>query len=620
MAGPFDSVQLNFVSSFAQAEQFWRWCSQRRPYLCVDLETAGLDPWAPDARVRLIQVGDADTGWAFPFHRWGGVVEEVLRHWPGDIVGHNWIGFDERYLMVTEPDWPLRKDRTQDTMLVARLMNPVGTAALKPMSIRKYGPQAGIGEQALKEGFRLNDWDWNTVPMEWETYSLYGAIDTVLGARLWEEQQTWLSSPINRSVYEMELDVRHIATAMEVKGFRTDREYVSNKHAELAEQSEIIHETVKQTYGISVSSPKQVTTWLLDHGVQINNYTRAGNPSADKNTLKSIVLEPDFEAETRMLASTVLEARKIDKIINSYLTNFVKFGANDGGLIHPTINTLAARTSRMSVRNPALQTLHHDDAVVRDSFVASDPATESVLTADYSQIELRLIAHFSGDQNMIQAFNVADATGGNFFVEVGKVLYDPAFMKEDKRYSLIKNTMYASGYGAGIPRMALTAGVPLMVMEPVASAIFDRYPGIKGLQHELINQVRDSYNSGAMYIETPLGRRLRVDPDKEYTGTNYKIQGHAAEILKLGMINCANSGLLNFMVLPVHDELVFSVPNEIVEDVKPLIMECMQVTREQGYGLPIPVEIEGPFARWGDKYRDKVDAPIDPSLHEIEAP
>lgn len=588
-------VRVGYVSSFADAEEVMRWLGERRPVLGFDLETTGLDPFEPGAKIRLAQIGDAMTGWAIPFERWGGLIMEAMNRYDGQIAIHN-IAFEGKWMPIHAPDIPFSWARMDDTMIMQRLDNPYFSAALKNMAKRIIGKDAGFGQEALDESMRANKWTWATVPLDLPAYWCYSAMDPVLTARVWEHFQKHATFP--KTVYETEMDVRRICTNMEIAGFRIDEMYSANKYAELNDYVESMKMWAQEEHGINIGSTMQLGKFFEELGVvfEAEHRTATGRPQLNKFVLKWLAAE-GFD-----LANEVLSTRKADKLAGTYFRNFLNYARD--GLLHPNINTLAARTGRMSVTQPALQTLNKGDSTVRNAFIPRNEG-EGILRADYEQVEMRLIAHFSEDVNLIAAFNEADATGGDFFTVIGKQIYGPGFTKADKRRGLVKNVMYASGYGAGIPKIAATAGVPLLVMEPVANAVFDAYPGIKGLQRTLIDRaVRSGMLSedGTKTVTTPTGRRLIVEDGKEYTSTNYMVQGHAAEILKRAIINLDRAGLGPYMVLPVHDEMVFSVPLDLIDEVKPIIAECMTVTEAMGYKLQLPAAPDGPASRWGEFY------------------
>jgi DNA polymerase-1 len=305
------------------------------------------------------------------------------------------------------------------------------------------------------------------------------------------------------------------------------------------------------------------------------------------------------------MAKIILDLRKADKLAGTYFSNFLKMNAD--GILHPSIKTLGARTGRMSMTNPALQTLPKGEATVRDAFIPYEG--HALISCDYSQVEMRLMAHFSEDERLIGAFLDADAAGGDFFVSIGKDIYqDPDFNKKDKRRGLVKNTMYGKAYGAGKKKMAETAGVPYNLMSAVVDQIDASYPGLKGFAGKVEDiGFRREREEGEGYVLTPFGRRLPCDSGRVYSLVNYLLQGHAAEVLKDALVRLDHSGYGDYMLLPVHDEVIFSLPKEEVKDAMHEIPEIMGVTGGQ-YKVPLLADCEGPLARWGDKYREKAAA------------
>jgi DNA polymerase-1 len=253
----------------------------------------------------------------------------------------------------------------------------------------------------------------------------------------------------------------------------------------------------------------------------------------------------------------------------------------------------------MSISAPALQQCPKDSALVRNAFVPSEGNV--ILTCDYSQIEARLLAEFSGDTDLQEAFRNADATGGDFFVEVGKQVYqEPGFTKKDRRRGLIKSTFYGKMYGAGADTMAESAGIPVERMRDVVLSIEDRYPGINAFMHKIeqLGKQREA-TDGQGYVVTPLGRRLPCDPNKTYTLTNYVIQSSAADVLKNALVRLDAAGYDEFMTLPVHDEVVFDMPKESAEQAR---RDVPQIMAELSHPVPLTAAADGPYERWGEKY------------------
>lgn len=584
-----NGVQVHLVDCVSEAEEMMRWLGERRNALAVDTETSGLH--YQHGELRLIQIGDTRHGWAIPVDRWLGVAEEAMYKWKGPVVLHN-RPFDDKWLRAhTKIRLPI--ERTHDTMVKAHIIQPNRPVGLKPLSVALVDRRANAGELMLKEAMAKQGWDWGTVPIDYGPYWQYGALDTILTAYLHDILPAETMYP---EVYELEMAVQAITTEMEWNGARIDVEYCQQKLEQLRAYVESIKQWGRDTFGekTNLGSAAQLVRIFTELGCEITRETKGGNPSVDKYQLRL------FEAQGIDLAKTILSMRKADKLASSYFENFLSMHID--GVVHPNIRTLAARTGRMSITDPALQTLPKGEATVRGAFI---PRTEDevLLTCDYSQIEMRLMAHFSQDKDLCQTFFDADSTpDGDFFVSIGRDIYrDPNFSKKNPLRNLVKNTMYGKAYGAGTRKMSETAGVPFEDMEAVVNAFDARYPGVSTFQRFLEQIGGERLNeSGEPYVLTPFGRRLPSNPDKLYVLTNYLIQGHAAEILKRALVNLDLAGLGQYLILPVHDEVVFSIPRDMVNDVVPTIRDCMTMT--EGYLVPLTAEPEGPYARWGDKY------------------
>jgi DNA polymerase-1 len=251
----------------------------------------------------------------------------------------------------------------------------------------------------------------------------------------------------------------------------------------------------------------------------------------------------------------------------------------------------------MSITNPALQTLPRKDPIVRDAFIPGEG--KLLISIDADQIELRLATHFSKDQGLVDAF----ATGDDFFSVVASEAYGMPVGKEDPRRGLMKNGIYATLYGAGIPKIAMTAGVPVEAMEAVMESFHNRFPGIRKLQKDVEQVAKHRGDTeGRPYVITPTGRKMPGDVGNEYALINYMIQSHAAEILKRGILDLELAGLGPYLRLPVHDELVLEVPIEERDSV----LHTLKTTLDnvgKDYLVPLTWGPDVMENRWGDKYR-----------------
>jgi DNA polymerase-1 len=221
------------------------------------------------------------------------------------------------------------------------------------------------------------------------------------------------------------------------------------------------------------------------------------------------------------------------------------------------------------------------------------------MSCDLEQVEARVFSCLSKDEGLIELFNYCDSSGEDFFTQIGRQVYsEPGMTKEDKRRQLLKNMMYGRLYGAGNEKMAITAGVPASQMKAVNDSFDARFPGMRNLmkQIEHVGMMRLK-NEDQAYITTSTGRRLPADEKKVYTLVNYLIQGTSAEILKKNILKCDAAGLTPYLIVPVHDELVLSVPKAEETEVGRVLQECM--TTREGWTVPLLAGAPDTGDRWG---------------------
>jgi len=599
-------VQLHLVDSVEKAGEFLTWLGERRPHdaIAIDTETGeypgrerkdALSPW--HGRLRLVQVGDGQQAWAMAWDEWAGAFYQAMDKFDGQIVCHN-IGFEARWFDI-QSRWKLPWHRAHDTMIMAHIIDPLGVGALKRLAALYVDGRAVALQDTLDEELVKNGWTWGSVPTNFQPYWAYGALDCILTMRLWEQfyVKCGPDGPYNKA-YELEMATRRIVTRMEINGARIDLDYSKKKFDELTEYAGSVKTWAKQKYnGVSISSNIQLVRLFESLGAEINEYTPSGQKSASKDQLKLLSIEGNDEVKA--LAEIVLKQRKADKLANTYFSNFLNDNVN--GFVHPSVKTLGARTSRMSIQNPALQTLPKGDDVVRRAFIPKDE-DHVIITSDLDQVEFRMFASLSQDPNLISLFNKADATGSDPFTEIGREIYnDPNMQRSDKRRNLIKGTIYGRLYGAGVSKQALTAGVPENQMRTVSDSLDTRFPGMALFQRQIEDVgMRRLKAEGQGYVYTWTGRRLPCDEDRAYTLLNYLIQGGAAEVFKSNLVKLDQADLTELLIVPVHDEIVLNAPRKDVEEIKRIVKECMTTT--EGWAVPLTSGIDGPMENWGEKY------------------
>jgi DNA polymerase-1 len=599
-------VQLHLVDSVEKAGEFLTWLGERRPHdaIAIDTETGeypgrdrkdALSPW--HGRLRLVQVGDGQQAWAMAWEEWAGAFYQAMDKFDGQIVCHN-IGFEARWFDI-QSRWKLPWHRAHDTMIMAHIIDPLGVGALKRLAALYVDGRAVALQDTLDTELATNGWTWGTVPTNFQPYWAYGALDCILTMRLWEKfyEKCGPEGPYNKA-YELEMATRRIVTRMEINGARIDLDYSKKKFDELTEYAGSVKTWAKEKYnGVSIGSNLQLVRLLESLGAEINEFTPSGQKSASKDQLKLLTIEGNDEVKA--LAEIVLKQRKADKLANTYFANFLNDNVN--GFVHPSVKTLGARTSRMSIQNPALQTLPKGDDVVRRAFIPKDE-DHVIVTSDLDQVEFRMVASLTGDPNLIGMFHQADLTGSDPFTEIGKEVYsDPNFQRSDKRRGLIKGMIYGRLYGAGVAKQALTAGVPESIMKTVVNQFDARFPGMTGFQQKIEDVgMRRLKAEGQGYVYTWTGRRLPCDEDRVYTLLNYLAQGGAAEIFKANLVKLDQADLTELLIVPVHDEIVLNAPRKDVDEIKRIVKECMTTT--EGWAVPLTAGIDGPMENWGEKY------------------
>lgn len=589
-----DGTEYHFVDSIEEAWAMKRWLSEnRREVIGVDTETSGLNPYAPDAKLRMVQLGDHKSGWAVPWEQWGGVAMECLNQWEGQFTFHN-LAFDEKWLRL-HADYQIPWERTHDTLIMHNMLYPGQPAGLKPITDKYIDPRASMGGEMLKKAMKDNNWDWSNIPVDYEAYAMYSAMDPVLAAHIYSHLRADLKEPKS---YDLEMATLRICAGMEDRGVPVDVEYCEEQRDLLDKYVEDSKKWALEEAGVKIGSTQSLAKYFEDTlGATIVKRTPGGAPSVDKDTLD--LFSKSEDSRVSEFAKFVLNVRKADKIRGSYLENFIKDQTD--GVLHANIKTMQAVTGRMSITNPALQTLGKSDTIVRNAIVPRG-AGEKIVSADLDQVEFRIFAHLSEDEALIETFTRADATGSDAFTEIGRQIYGDDFQKSDPRRTLVKGTIYGRLYGSGVAKMAATAGVPFESMKAVSDALNAQYPGIDRYQKSMeagINARKAT--EGQTYIRTGVtDRKIPVDEDRVYAGLNYTIQSTAAEVFKNNLVKMDNAGLSEFFLVPVHDEIVMSVPDDLVQDVMRETKQHMTTT--DGWAVPLSSDAEGPYERWGAKY------------------
>lgn len=569
-----EDAKITFVKTIDDVNEFFRWLGERRDWLAWDTETGGLEFWKQP--LRLVQIGDTDTAYVFRADRWLGAVEQALTQYEGRLVGQN-VGFDHRF-MDYQGGIKLPWHNQNDTKVMAHAIDPTKSTSLKTMSARFLSPKAKALQGALHSAMAKQGWGWADIPYDFEIYWGYAGLDCILTARCAE----YFWPDIERDylgVYNLEMEVTRVCSNMEMRGVMINLPYVEEMYEQIQEYTAAVEKWCVQTYGVRPSETQRVATKLVELGVDLSKTTATGLWSLDKDVLEGV---------EHPLAQAVLNHRQKTKIASTYFANFISM--HDRSVLHPSINTLGARTGRMSTNTPAVQTLPRG-RIVRDAFV---PRPGHVWTAvDYDNIEMKLLAHFCQDPRMLEAARTSD-----LHLAMAKIAYgDDTITKGDARRQTFKNANFAKAFVAGLEKFALTAGMELEPAKEFLDFYDKEFPGVKAFQRKVEHVGKNRLASqGRAYVKSPLGRIHFAEENKLYTLVNSLIQGTAADAFKQSLVDLDNSGFGDYLLLPVHDEVDMEIPNDSVEEILPEVERVMTQTH-----WSVPLTVSASYGScWGE--------------------
>jgi DNA polymerase-1 len=557
-------VQTHFVRTLDDVNDFKRWLGQQRAgdVLGCDTECEGLQP--EKSRVRLVQFGDLHDGWALPWDDWRGVIREVFATYNDtDYVFHN-SKYDAREIQQWS-DIRVPWARMHDTMTMAHLVDPQRPKGLKPLAARLVDPEAVASQRIMHDAMNNNHWDWKTIPIDFQWYWVYAALDPVLTCHIYQDLAPAVFSRYSKP-YEIERGATRCLAEMEATGMRVDLDYSRQQYDKLTGFAQQGRQWLKDNCGIDGMSSQQMIKYFQAQGVAIpDKQTASGAQAMDKEVLEGL---------HHPVADLILKIKRAEKLAEPYFANFLR-DADNNSRVHPNVWSMGARTGRMSITDPALQTLPKRDTLVRSAFIPDEG--NALVSVDYHQVEARLMAHFSGDKGLQGAFSE-----GDFFCNLATGAYGHKVEKHDMERKLIKTFMYGTMYGAGVAKLSKSAQIPEAQMQEVSDKMAAQYPGIRAFQKKIEAVGMARLNAeGEAYVLTPTGRRLVADPDKVYTLTNYLIQGHAAELLKTAMVRVKTMcdqqygpGVVK-MLVPIHDEVVSECPKAIAPEVTKTIEDAM---------------------------------------------
>ena len=604
-------------------EAFDRWLKriEAADLLSFDTETTSLDYM--EARVVGVALAVAPGEGAYvPFaHRYPGAPDQLgeervlgaLRPFLEDPkrpkIGHN-LKYD---MSVLANHGIAMAGVADDTMLQSYVFNSTATRHdMDTLATRYLGIRTRKYEEVAGKGAKQITFD--QVPLD--EAGPYAAEDADVTLRLHSFFTPRLAErPGPERVYEaIEMPLVPVLSAMERRGVQVDTKRLRVLSAELAVRMDALeHEAHAEAGGpFNLQSPKQIQAILFDEdrlGIPVRTRTPTGQPSTADAVLQELARE--FP-----LPRIILDHRALSKLRSTYTVALTESVSPTTGRVHTSYHQAVASTGRLSSSSPNLQNIPVRTAEgrrIRQAFVP--PPGFRLVSADYSQIELRIMAHLSGDERLLEAFAAGRDIHRATAAEVGGV--EEAQVDGEMRRRA-KAVNFGLIYGMSAFGLARQLGIERGEAQAYIDLYFDRYPGVRAYMEESRERARDRG-----YVETVFGRRLYLAEIKsrnaarrqyaERTAINAPMQGTAADVIKRAMVSLhewtAGRESELRMIMQVHDELVFEVAEDAVAEASAAIEERMvraadELADRMGTGpLRVPLEVEaGSGMNWDEAH------------------
>lgn len=480
-----------------------------------------------------------------------------------------------------------------DTMLVHYLLEPELRHNMDYLAetYLKYKP---ISIETLIGKKGANQLNMRDIPVE--KVAIYAAEDADITLQLHDYFAPKIKEEGLEELYwKIEEPLAKVLVDMEFEGVKVDVEFLKAYSEELEKEIQELDEKIQREAGVrfNVASPSQVGEVLFGRMKIPYKWkkTKTGKYSTDEAKLQELAEEYPFVAD-------ILRHRSLSKLKSTYVDALPQQVNPKTGRIHTSYNQALAATGRLSSNNPNLQNIPiktPEGARIREAFI---PREENywLLSADYSQIELRIIAEISGDEAMLEAFQKGQDIHRATAARVFGVPYEEVTAEQRRQ---AKTVNFSIIYGAGATNVSQQLGIKRSEASALIENYFKQYQGLKRYMEETVDFARKHG-----YVKTLLGRRRYLrDIDSrnslarsnaERIAINTPIQGSAADMIKVAMINIHRTlnegGFKTKMILQVHDELVFDVPDDELEEVKPIVEEKMR-TAIPNLKVPIVVEM-----------------------------
>ncbi|WRB91335.1 DNA polymerase I [Helicobacter pylori] len=501
---------------------------------------------------------------------------QMLQH--AQIVGHDLkplLSFLKAKYQVS-----LENIRIQDTQILAFLKNPekVGFDEV----LKEYLKEEWILHEKIKD-FKTKSKAEKLELLSVELHAL---------KRLCEYfEKGGLEEGLLVLAREVETPLMKVLMGMEFQGFKIDAPYFKRLEQEFKNELHVLERQILDLIGVdfNLNSPKQLSEILYE---KLELPKNKSHSTDEKNLLKILDKHPSI--------ALILEYRELNKLFNTYTTPLLRLKDKDDK-IHTTFIQTGTATGRLSSHSPNLQNIpvrSPKGLLIRKGFIASSKEY-CLLGVDYSQIELRLLAHFSQDKDLMEAF----LKGRDIHLETSKALFGGDLAKEKR--SIAKSINFGLVYGMGSKKLSETLNIPLNEAKSYTEAYFKRFPSIKDylnrMKEEILKTSKAFTLLGRYRVFDFAGVNDYIKGNYLREGVNAIFQGSASDLLKLGMLKVSERFKNNpsvRLLLQVHDELIFEIEEKNALELQ---QEIQRILNDEVYPLRVPLETSAFVAnRWNE--------------------
>ncbi|GAA7533292.1 DNA polymerase I [Helicobacter pylori] len=501
---------------------------------------------------------------------------KMLQH--AQIIGHDLkplLSFLKAKYQVS-----LENIRIQDTQILAFLKNPekVGFDEV----LKEYLKEEWIPHEKIKD-FKTKSKVEKSEQLDRELNAL---------KRLCEYfEKGGLEEGLLALAREVETPFMKVLMGMEFQGFKIDAPYFKRLEQEFKNELHVLERQILDLIGVdfNLNSPKQLSEILYE---KLELPKNKSHSTDEKNLLKILDKHPSI--------ALILEYRELNKLFNTYTTPLLRLKDKDDK-IHTTFIQTGTATGRLSSHSPNLQNIpvrSPKGLLIRKGFIASSKEY-CLLGVDYSQIELRLLAHFSQDKDLMDAF----LKGRDIHLETSKALFGEDLAKE-KRF-IAKSINFGLVYGMGSKKLSETLNIPLNEAKSYIEAYFKRFPSIKDylnrMKEEILKTSKAFTLLGRYRVFDFTGANDYIKGNYLREGVNAIFQGSASDLLKLGMLKVSERFKNNpsvRLLLQVHDELIFEIEEKNAPELQ---QEIQRILNDEVYPLRVPLETSAFMAkRWNE--------------------